>query len=246
MRRAAVLLVILGLSGVALAVEPASEALADLKPPGIGTHKSPGPEAATPVRGPATVKPGVVTGEVGVAAVAGSPVAVAVEPGPPLPPGSTQMPGALEVHRQPPAADVELPRAEPPELAGEEVSLGWTLLRTCVVLGIVILSIYITLNFGLRRLMGIAAPASRGQSVVQVLERIPLDQKRSMFVVRAAGEYLLIGGGEGALQLIAKLDPAEVEKLQQQPPPTLSLSPLLQKLLKRRPEPAPPAPGDNS
>lgn len=145
-----------------------------------------------------------------------------------------------------PLSDIELSRGRPPDAAPvEELNLGWTLLRTFVVLGFVIMAIYITLNFGLRRLMGIAA-VPRGQGVVQVVERIPLDQKRAMFVIKAAGEYLLIGGGDSALQLIAKLDPAEVEKAQQQRPPTLALSPFLLKLLKRRDVPAPPAPGDNS
>lgn len=143
-------------------------------------------------------------------------------------------------------ADIELPRSEPPDSAHpEELNLGWTLVRTFVVLGFVIMAIYVTLNFGLRRLMGISA-MPRGQAVVQVVERIPLDQKRAMFVVKAAGEYLLIGGGDGALQLIAKLDASEVEKLQQQRPPSIALSPFLLKLLKRRDVPAPPAPGDNS
>ena len=143
--------------------------------------------------------------------------------------------------------DIELPKvAEPPDpVPVDDLNLGWTLVRTFVVLGIVIMAIYVTLNFGLRRLMGITS-VPRGQNVVQVVERIPLDQKRAMFVVKAAGEYLLIGGGDGALQLIAKLDPTEVEKLQQQRPPNISLSPFLQKLLKRRDVPAPPAPGDNS
>lgn len=146
-----------------------------------------------------------------------------------------------------PIADIELPKGEPPDVTPvEDLNLGWTLLRTFIVLGIVILAIYITLNFGLRRLMGISA-MPRGQAVVQVVERIPLDQKRAMFVVKAAGEYLLIGGGDGALQLISKLDPTEVEKLQQQRPPSITLSPFLQKLLKRREVvPAPPAPGDPS
>ena len=139
-----------------------------------------------------------------------------------------------------------VPKPDPAEPApAEDLNLGWTLLRTVVVLGIVILSVYITLNFGLRRLLGIAS-VPRGPGVVEVVERIPLDQKRAMFVIKAAGEYLLIGGGDGNLQLIAKLDPAEVERLQHQRPPSLALSPLLQKLLKRRDVPAPPAPGDPS
>lgn len=139
--------------------------------------------------------------------------------------------------------DLELPKDEKPP---EELNLGWTLVRTMVVLGIVIMAIYITLNFGLRKLMGIS-PVPRGQSVVTVVERIPLDQKRAMFVVKAGGEYLLVGGADGALQLITKLDTAEVEKAQASRPPPLALSPFLQKLLKRRDAvPAPPAPGDPS
>lgn len=169
--------------------------------------------------------------------------AVAAEPAvAPVPPVAVP-----QAELKAPVADIELPRGEPPDVTPvEDLNLGWTLLRTFIVLGIVILAIYITLNFGLRRLMGISA-MPRGQAVVQVVERIPLDQKRAMFVVKAAGEYLLIGGGDGALQLISKLDPTEVEKLQQQRPPSITLSPFLQKLLKRREEvPAPPAPGDHS
>lgn len=167
-----------------------------------------------------------------------TPVAAAAEP-------STPEPAPKEEPKLP-IADIELPKTEPPNAQPvEELNLGWTLIRTFVVLGIVIMAIYVTLNFGLRRLMGISA-MPRGQAVVQVVERIPLDQKRAMFVVKAAGEYLLIGGGDGALQLIAKLDPTEVEKLQQQRPPSITLSPFLQKLLKRRDVPAPPTPGDNS
>ncbi len=142
--------------------------------------------------------------------------------------------------------DLELEKIDPTvPTAPEELNLGWTLIRTFVVLGFVIAAIYLTLNFGLRRLMGIAA-VPRGQAVVQVVERIPLDQKRAMFVVKAAGEYLLIGGGDGSLQLIAKLDPAEVEKLRVQTSPSVTVSPFLLKLLKRRDVPAPPAPGDHS
>jgi hypothetical protein len=56
-----------------------------------------------------------------------------------------------------------------------------------------------------------------------------------LFVVRAAGEYLLLGGGDGGIALVSKLDPAEVERLQREKPPApLALSPFLQKLLTRR------------
>lgn len=172
-----------------------------------------------------------------------APAVVAAVPDPLVPPPAPE-PSTLG---RAPELDLRQDAPEPPTAPppAEDLGLGWTLIRTMVVLGIVIMAIYITLNFGLRRLMGVAA-VPRGQAMVQVLERIPLDQKRAMFVVKAGGEYLLIGGADGALQLISKLDAKEVEKSQaQRPPPPLALSPFLQKLLKRRDEvPAPPAPGD--
>ncbi|MBZ4417174.1 flagellar biosynthetic protein FliO [Myxococcus sp. RHST-1-4] len=121
--------------------------------------------------------------------------------------------------------------------AGEEQeSLGWTLLRTLLVLGAVVASIYLTLNVGLRRLMGLQAVASGRQPLVSVVERLPLDQRRSLFVVKAADEYLLVGGGEAGLQLLSKLDSAAVERIRAQRPETnvVPLSPFLQKLLSRR------------
>lgn len=137
-------------------------------------------------------------------------------------------------------AEPEIPRSEPPELAAEEFSLGWTLVRTLIALAMVVALAYLMLNVGLRRLMGIRAPV--GTSVVTVLERVALDQKRSLFVVEAGGEVLLIGGGDSALSLIAKLDRAEVAKLRSTPPAPLQLSPFLRKLLGRKETPPPPAP----
>jgi flagellar protein FliO/FliZ len=124
-----------------------------------------------------------------------------------------------------------------PTGAGEEPeSLGWTLFRTLLVLGAVVASIYLTLNVGLRRLMGLQAMAAGRQPLVSVVERLPLDQRRSLFVVKAADEYLLVGGGEAGLQLLSKLDSEAVERIRAQRPPTnvVPLSPFLQKLLSRR------------
>jgi flagellar biogenesis protein FliO len=138
-------------------------------------------------------------------------------------------------------AEPEIPKSEPPELAAEEFSLGWTLVRTLLVLAIVVALAYLTLNVGLRRLMGIRAPV--GTSVVTVLERVVLDQKRTLFVVEAGGEFLLIGGADSALTLITKLDRSEVNKLRSTPPPSaVQLSPFLRKLLGRKEAEASPPP----
>jgi flagellar biogenesis protein FliO len=154
------------------------------------------------------------------------------------PPAPADQPAAIG----PPAPAVpepEIPRSEPPELAAD-FDVGWALVRTTVVLALVVLLAWLTLNVGLRRLMGIRGPI--GTQLVSVLERVPLDQKRSLYVVEAAGEVLLLGGGEGSLSLISKLDRAEVERLRaaQRAGGALTLSPVLQKLLGRK-DPAPPA-----
>ena len=156
----------------------------------------------------------------------------------PVPEVSVPQLTALPVDEPGRLAEPEIPRSEPPELAAEEFSLGWTLLRTMIVLAMVVALAYLTLNVGLRRLLGIRAPI--GTSVVTVLERVTLDQKRSLFVVEAGGEVLLIGGGDSALTLITKLDRTEVDKLRSAAPSSpVQLSPFLRKLLGRKTVPAP-------
>ncbi|MFP2929158.1 FliO/MopB family protein, partial [Pyxidicoccus sp. 3LG] len=122
------------------------------------------------------------------------------------------------------------------ESDAEPDSLGWTLIRTLMVLGAVVASIYLTLNVGLRRLMGLQGVAGGRETVVSVVERLPLDQRRTLFVLKAGDEYLLVGGGEAGLQLLSKLDTEAVERIRAQRPPAnvVPLSPFLQKLLSRR------------
>ncbi|HYO59276.1 flagellar biosynthetic protein FliO [Archangium sp.] len=124
----------------------------------------------------------------------------------------------------------------PPGMEEEPESLGWMLTRTLLLFGAVVASIYLTLNVGLRKLMGLQGVPAGRPSVVSVLERVPLDQRRTLFVLKAADEYLLVGGGENGLQLLSKLDTAAVERIRSERSPSnvVSLSPFLQKLLARR------------
>ncbi len=122
--------------------------------------------------------------------------------------------------------------------------MGWALVRTVLLLLAVLASIYLTLNVGLRRLMGLQGVGVGRQSLVSVVERVPLDQRRTLFVLKAADEYLLVGGGEGGLQLLSKLDTEAVERIraeQRQPSANvIPMSPFLQKLLSRRTGSTPP------
>lgn len=128
--------------------------------------------------------------------------------------------------------------------AEEPESLGWSLVRTVLLLLAVLASIYLTLNVGLRRLMGLQGVAVGRKQLVSVVERVPLDQRRALFVLKAADEYLLVGSGEGGLQLLSKLDTQAVERIQaersQPAANVVHLSPFLQKLLSRRTGSTPP------
>lgn len=118
--------------------------------------------------------------------------------------------------------------------ATEPESLGWTLLSTLLSLGAIVALIYLTLNFGLRRMMAMRGLPFARAGLVKVVERVTLDPKRALFVVEAAGEYLLIGGGDQGLSLIARLDPSEVNRLLQRPERSSAPSPFLEKLLFRK------------
>ncbi|NOK13118.1 flagellar biosynthetic protein FliO [Corallococcus exercitus] len=152
--------------------------------------------------------------------------------------------GAARAKRHADELDRELGIGEP-EAAEEQESLGWVVVRTVALLGAVLAAIYLTLNVGLRRLMGLQGVPMGRASVVSVMERIPLDQRRTLFVLKAADEYLLVGGGEGGVQLVSKLDRDAVERIRAARPPSspVSLSPFLQKLLSRRTGGTTPPPG---
>jgi flagellar protein FliO/FliZ len=123
----------------------------------------------------------------------------------------------------------EIPRVEPPDLGQEGASLAGALIRLLVVLGLVVGLAYLTLNVGLRRFLGIGPHGQKG--FVQVVERVPLDQKRVLYVVRAGDEVLLIGASDVSVSLVSKLDPRVLDQL----PETgaTAMSPFLQKLLRK-------------
>jgi flagellar protein FliO/FliZ len=173
-------------------------------------------------------------------------------PTPTQPAAPTPAPAQPSAPSEPPASATTAPGVTPgSELPDpfaaeptteEPESLGWMLLRTLLLLGAVLAFIYLTLNVGLRRLMGLQGATMGRQSVVTVLERVPLDQRRTLFVLKAAEEYLLVGGGEGGLQLLSKLDAQAVERIRAEGarPGPIPISPFLKKLLSRRPGPTPP------
>jgi len=86
--------------------------------------------------------------------------------------------------------------ANPPSLAA-------ALAQTLVTLAAVCALAWWVLRWAARR--GVSrSPAG----VVTVLDRVALDPRRTLFVVRVGGKVLLLGGGDGGLSVLTELDPA--------------------------------------
>lgn len=132
-----------------------------------------------------------------VAAAAQDAPAPAAEPVPAAP-AAAPAPAPFEIDK--PAVDDLKDR--PSELEGGESLLG-SLVRMLLVLGLVLAIVYVTLNWGLRKLLRID-PA--GSAVVRVHERVPLDAKKTVYLVEAGDDFLLLGVGEREVSYLTRLD----------------------------------------
>lgn len=105
-------------------------------------------------------------------------------------------------------------------------SYGASLVQAvAMLLGVCVLA-WLVLRFASQRGLGLG----QGQRV-KVLERVPLDARRMIYVVQIGERVLVLGGGEGASPtLLAELKPGELPPL----PPSRSFAEVLSAL--RKPE----------
>jgi len=87
-------------------------------------------------------------------------------------------------------------------------SLLWMFVQTVLALGFVCLLAYVVLRVVLPRLN----VATSSRSMVRVVDRTALDQRRSLFVIEVTGRWLLIAASEGGVELISELDPDKAEQ----------------------------------
>ena len=80
---------------------------------------------------------------------------------------------------------------------------GWILLRMIAVLAAVCGLAYVLLKWGVRRLVPID-PRRSGR--LEVVERLGMAPKQSLFVIRAGDQYWLVASSESGLELLAELD----------------------------------------
>ena len=83
---------------------------------------------------------------------------------------------------------------------------GELLVGSLVVLGLVCLAAWVVVRFGLRRLW-----TPRPGGVLDVVARVPLEPRRSLYVVEVGGKTLLVGTSEMGLNVLSELDREAVQ-----------------------------------
>jgi flagellar biogenesis protein FliO len=87
-------------------------------------------------------------------------------------------------------------------------SYGELLVTSLIVLGVVCVAAFVAVRlFG--RFLG--AGRARGAHLLDVVARVPLEPRRSLYVVDVAGKTLLVGTSEMGLSVLSELDAAEVK-----------------------------------
>ena len=90
----------------------------------------------------------------------------------------------------------------------EEIDFGMLLLRTFFFLALVCLLIYFLLRKVLPRV--VQMPGLRNRTV-KIIERLPLDQKKSLVVVEIQDKAFLLGCSENSINILMELDREKIE-----------------------------------
>ena len=85
----------------------------------------------------------------------------------------------------------------------QDLNFGMLALRMFFFLGIVLILIYFVLRKVLPFFM--QTPSFRHRTV-RIVERLPLDQKRSLLVVEIQEKFYLLGSAEGQINVLMELD----------------------------------------
>jgi flagellar biosynthetic protein FliO len=90
----------------------------------------------------------------------------------------------------------------------EEIDFSMLLLRTFFFLALVCLLIYFLLRKVLPRVVQL--PGIRNRTV-KIIERLPLDQKKSLVVVEIQDKAFLLGCSENSINILMELDREKIE-----------------------------------
>jgi flagellar biogenesis protein FliO len=90
----------------------------------------------------------------------------------------------------------------------EDINFGALFLRMILFLGLTVLLIVILL----RKVLPLVVPGaqqSRTKSI-RILERVSIDQRKSLLVVEIQEKFYLIGSAEGQINVLMELDPEKI------------------------------------
>src|SRR5690349_12188850 len=90
---------------------------------------------------------------------------------------------------------------------GAAASYGDLLVTSLVVLAVVCVAAFVVVRL-VGRLMATGRP--RGAHLLDVVARVPLEPRRSLYVVEVAGKTLLVGTSEMGLSVLSELDREQV------------------------------------
>ena len=106
-------------------------------------------------------------------------------------------------------AETSDPIAITPAMSGNGAAAGYgdMLVTSMLVLGVVCVVAFVAV-----RLLGrvLATGRARGAHLMDVVARVPLEPRRSLYVVEVAGKTLLVGTSEMGLSVLSELDASEV------------------------------------
>lgn len=112
----------------------------------------------------------------------------------------------------------------------EEIDFGMLILRMFVYLALILVLIY----FLLRKVLPLFVHGgTASQRVVRVLNRIPLEQKRSLVVVEILDKVYLLASAEGQISILMELDREKVFERKAVAQPPVAFQDVLKKVLSR-------------
>ena len=120
-----------------------------------------------------------------------------------------------------------------------DASYGDLLVSSLLVLALVCIAAFVVVRVAGRWL---ATGRARGASLMDVIARVPLEPRRSLYIVEVAGKALLVGTSEMGLSVLSELDREQVRVRAAARP---SFGELVRDVLaRRRQKPPEPPPSD--
>ena len=91
-------------------------------------------------------------------------------------------------------------------------------LEVASALALVLVVAWLVLKFGLSRLSGFKAPSG---GAIEMVARYPLEPRKTLYIVRAGAEMMLIGTSESQVHFLAGLSPANADAIRESVAPAV-------------------------